>query len=62
MSDYSFDERLKFGARGEKMVIDNFITILKPFVTEWIYGKYKEHTRKQRSGIDFSVPVMVWVT
>jgi len=39
MSDYSFDERLKFGARGEKMVIDNFITILKPFVTEWIYGK-----------------------
>lgn len=55
MSDYSFDERRRFGGIGEKMVIDNFVTILKPFVTEWIYGKYKEHTQKQRNGIDFSV-------
>jgi hypothetical protein len=55
VSDYSFDERLKFGTRGEKMVMDNFITILKPFVTEWIYGKCKEHTQKQRRGIDFSL-------
>jgi len=55
VSDHSFDERLKFGAMGEKMVIDNFITILKPFVTEWIYGKCKEHTQRQRKGVDFSV-------
>jgi hypothetical protein len=56
VSDYGFNERLNFGHGGEVMVVENFSTILRPLVVEYLFGKCAEHTKKQLNGIDFSIP------